>query len=75
VNLGTGRGSSVLEVLAATERVSGTPVPHEVVTRRPGDPAVVFADAGLAERVLDWKATRGLDAIIASAYAWHSRNS
>jgi len=75
VNLGTGRGSSVLEVLAATERVSGKVVPHEVVTRRPGDPAVVFADAGLAERVLDWKATRGLDEIIASAYAWHFRNS
>lgn len=74
VNLGTGRGSSVLNVLSATERVSGRPVPHEVVGRRPGDPAMVFADSGLAERVLGWKATRGLDEIIASAYAWHSRS-
>ena len=74
VNLGTGRGSSVLDVLAATERASGQVVPHEVVARRPGDPAVVFADSGLAERVLGWKATRGLDEIIASAYAWHSRH-
>jgi len=61
-------------VLAATERASGQVVPHEVVARRPGDPAVVYADSGLAERVLGWKATRGLDEIIASAYAWHSRN-
>ncbi|MFM8529137.1 MAG: UDP-glucose 4-epimerase GalE [Ilumatobacteraceae bacterium] len=73
VNLGTGRGSSVLDVLAATERVSGKPVPHEVVARRPGDPAVVFADSRLAETVLGWKATRGLDEIISSAYSWHSR--
>jgi len=75
VNLGTGRGSSVLEVLAATERASGKPVPHEIVARRPGDPAVVFADSSLAERLLGWKATRGLDEIIASAYAWHSKNT
>ena len=74
VNLGTGRGSSVIEVLAATERVSGKPVPHEIVARRPGDPAVVYANSSLAQQVLGWKATRGLDEIIASAYAWHSRN-
>jgi UDP-glucose 4-epimerase len=74
VNLGTGCGSSVLEVLAASERASGKPVPHEIVARRPGDPAVVYADSSLAERILGWKATRGLDDIIASAYAWHSKN-
>ena len=73
VNLGTGRGSSVLEVLAATERASGKPVPYEVVARRPGDPAVVFADSRLAETLLGWKATRGLDEIISSAYSWYSR--
>jgi len=73
VNLGTGRGSSVLEVLAATERASGKPVPYEVVARRPGDPAVVFADSRLAESVLGWKATRGPDEIISSAYSWYSR--
>ena len=73
LNLGTGRGTSVLEVLSATERASGRPVPHKIVARRPGDPAVVYADPSLAERVLGWKAMRGLDEIIASAYDWHSR--
>ncbi len=72
VNLGTGRGSSVLEVLRATERVHGAPVPHEIVARRPGDPAVVYADSSRAERELKWKAVRGLDQIIESAYRWHA---
>ena len=72
VNLGTGRGSSVLEVLRATERVHGAPVPHEIVARRPGDPAIVCADSSRAERELNWKAVRGLDQIIESAYRWHA---
>ena len=72
VNLGTGRGSSVLEVLRATERVHGAPVPHEIVARRAGDPAVVYADSSRAERELKWKAVRGLDQIIESAYRWHA---
>ena len=75
VNLGTGRGSSVLEVLRATKRVHGTPVPHEIVARRPGDPAVVYADSSRAERELSWKASRGLDLIIESAYRWHATHS
>jgi UDP-glucose 4-epimerase len=74
VNLGTGRGSSVLEVLSAAERASGRPVPYEIVARRPGDPAVIYADSSLAARILGWKAARGLDEIIASAYGWHARN-
>ncbi|MBU3718787.1 MAG: UDP-glucose 4-epimerase GalE [Actinobacteria bacterium] len=73
VNLGTGHGSSVLEVLAATERASGTPVPYEIVARRPGDPAMVYADSTLAERVLRWKASRSLEEIVTSAYLWHSK--
>jgi UDP-glucose-4-epimerase GalE len=72
LNLGTGRGSSVLEVLRATERVHGAPVPHEIVARRPGDPAVVYADSSRAEHVLGWRAVRGLDQIIESAYRWHA---
>ena len=72
VNLGTGRGSSVLEVLRATERVHGAPVPHEIVARRAGDPAVVYADSSRAERELNWKAVRGLDQIIESAHRWHA---
>ena len=73
LNLGTGRGHSVLEVLRAVESVSGRPVPHEIVGRRPGDPATVYADSRLAESTLDWKATRGLHEIVDSAYHWHSR--
>jgi UDP-glucose-4-epimerase GalE len=72
LNLGTGRGSSVLEVLRATERVHGSPVPHEIVERRAGDPAIVFADSSRAEQVLSWRAVRGLDQIIESAYRWHA---
>ncbi len=72
VNLGTGHGASVLEVLRETERVSGRPVPHEFVSRRPGDPAEVYADASLAAQLLGWKARHTLADIIESAYAWHS---
>ena len=73
LNLGTGRGYSVMEIIRATENVSGRPVPYEVVARRPGDPAMVWADASLAHRTLNWKASRGIEEIISSAYAWHSR--
>ena len=75
LNLGTGHGSSVREVLQATERVHGAPVPHEIVAPRTGDPAEVYADSSLAEQVLGWRAVRGLDQIIESAYRWHSRQT
>jgi UDP-glucose 4-epimerase len=75
VNLGTGRGSSVLDVIRATEAVHGAPVPHEIVARRAGDPAVVYADASRAEQQLQWRAVRGLDQIIESAYRWHATHS
>ncbi|MGA1183274.1 MAG: UDP-glucose 4-epimerase GalE [Ilumatobacteraceae bacterium] len=75
LNLGTGHGSSVREVLRATERVHGAAVPHEIVARRAGDPAEVYADSSLAEQVLGWRAVRGLDQIIESAYRWHSRQT
>jgi UDP-glucose 4-epimerase len=71
-NLGTGTGSTVLEVLDATTRVSGREVPHVFSPRRAGDPAVVFADPSFAEKTLGWKARYGLDEIIETAWAWHS---
>jgi UDP-glucose-4-epimerase GalE len=71
-NLGTGTGSTVLEVLDATARVSGREVPHVFSPRRAGDPAVVFADPSFAEKTLGWKARYGLDEIIETAWAWHS---
>ena len=72
LNLGTGVGSSVLEVIRATERISGRPVPYDIVARRPGDPAATFADPRHAEAVLGWTAAMGLDEVIATAWAWHS---
>ena len=72
LNLGTGVGSSVFEVLGAAERVTGRPVPHELVARRPGDPVALYADTTRSKEVLGWTAQRGLDEILASAWAWHS---
>ncbi len=72
INLGTGIGSSVLEILHRTAEVAGREVPHNFVARRVGDPATVFADPSAAEAMLGWKAGLTLDDIIRSAYSWHS---
>ncbi len=74
VNLGTGVGSSVLEVIRATAEVAGREVPHEIVARRPGDPSATFADPARAEAVLGWRARQGLGEIIDTAYRWHSKS-
>jgi UDP-glucose 4-epimerase len=71
VNLGTGIGSSVLEVVNATSAVAGSPVRYDIVARRPGDPVATYADPTFAARTLGWSAQYGLDEIIRSAYAWH----
>jgi UDP-glucose 4-epimerase len=70
VNLGTGNGFSVLEVIEAFGRAVGRPIPHKRVARRPGDAAECWADPSLAEKVLGWKATRGVDAMCADAWRW-----
>ncbi len=72
LNLGTGVGSSVLEVLTTAEKIIGRPVPHELVGRRPGDPVALFADTTLAKTTLGWSAESTLDDILGSAWAWHS---
>ena len=72
LNVGTGVGSSVLDVIHATERVSGMQVPYEVVGRRAGDPVTTYADPTRIEAVLGWRSTRSLDEIVASAWRWHS---
>lgn len=72
VNLGTGTGSSVREVIEATRRLSGVDVPVELTARRPGDPVAVYADNSKAAAVLGWRPRYGLDDIIASAWRWHS---
>lgn len=71
LNVGTGTGTSVLEVIRATERIVGTAVPYDVVDRRPGDPVATFADPRLAEQTLGWQANYGLDDVIRSAHHWH----
>jgi hypothetical protein len=74
LNVGTGVGSSVLEVIAATERHQRREGAGEPgLPRRAGDPVSTFANASKAREVLGWEATRGLDEIIASAWQWHSR--
>lgn len=69
-NLGTGRGYSVLEMVAAFERASGRAVPYQVVNRRPGDIAACYADPSLAKAELDWFAERGVDEMCADAWRW-----
>jgi UDP-glucose 4-epimerase len=73
-NLGTGRGSSVLEVLHAFERASGRSVPHQIVKRRPGDVAVSYADVTRATAELGWRAEHGIDRICADHWRWQSAN-
>ncbi len=71
LNLGTGVGSSVLDVIRATERLTGESVPYDIVDRRPGDPVATFADPTFSEQTLGWKSKYGLDEIIQTAYDWH----
>ena len=74
INVGTGRGTSVLELLRGFERASGRPVPYRIAPRRPGDVAVSVADPSKAHRLLGWRAERGLDDMCRSAWEWQSRN-
>jgi UDP-glucose 4-epimerase len=74
VNLGTGRGHSVLEVLAAVGAAAGRAVPYRVGRRRPGDAPVSFADPRRAHEWLGWRASRGLDEMCADAWRWQSAN-
>jgi UDP-glucose 4-epimerase len=74
VNLGTGNGYSVLDMVKAFERASGRPVPYAIVDRRPGDIAACYADPAVAERLLGWRAKLGIDAMCADAWRWQSAN-
>lgn len=73
-NLGTGRGYSVLEMIAAFEQASGKSVPYRLVARRPGDIASCYADAALAERELGWTATRDIAEMCADSWRWQEKN-
>jgi UDP-glucose 4-epimerase len=71
LNLGTGTGTTVKELIAAIRRITGLPFPVEAAARRPGDAASLVADCGRAREVLGWNPTRTLDDIISSAWTWH----
>ena len=74
VNLGTGRGYSVLEMLAAAEKASGRTIPYRVTARRAGDIATCYADPALAAEKLGWRAERGIDEMCADHWKWQSGN-
>ena len=74
VNLGAGRGYSVLEIVRAFEKAAGKPVPFEIAARRPGDIAAYYADTALAERELGWRAHFGIEDMCRDAWRWQSQN-
>jgi len=74
VNLGTGAGSSVLDVVKAFEAASGRPIPYDVKPRRPGDIDAYYAATEYASKLMGWKATRSLEAMCADHWRWQSTN-
>jgi UDP-glucose 4-epimerase len=73
-NLGTGQGSSVLEMVRAFENAAGVEIPYQVLPRRPGDIAETWADPSKARDELGWKAERDLEAMCRDAWRWQQRN-
>jgi UDP-glucose 4-epimerase len=74
VNLGTGQGVSVLELVEGMAKATGKPVPYVISPRRPGDVATVYADASLAKELLGWRAELGVDEMCADTWKWQSTN-
>ena len=74
VNLGTGKGYSVLDVVKAFEKASGKEVHYNIVPRREGDIAEYFADPSYAKEVLDWEAKKNLEQMCADSWKWQSMN-
>ena len=74
VNLGTGRGCSVLELVAAFEKASGVEIPYKIVGRRPGDPATVYADVQKAKNVLGWEAQYSIGKMCEDSWRWQKNN-
>eukprot|EP00127_Corallochytrium_limacisporum_P004271 Clim_evm216s157 gene=Clim_evmTU216s157 len=73
-NLGTGTGYSVLEMVAAAEKVSGKKIAYQIVDRRPGDIGTVYADPAFAEKELGWKAELGVEEMCGDMWKWQSEN-
>jgi UDP-glucose 4-epimerase len=74
LNLGTGKGYSVLEMIRAFEQASGRKVPYQIIERRPGDIAACYADPSKAWHTLDWCAKKGLAEMCADHWRWQSMN-
>ena len=74
INLGTGKGYSVLEMVHMFEEVSGRPIPYKITARRPGDIATCYADPSLARELLGWTAKRGLREMCEDSWRWQSQN-
>jgi UDP-glucose 4-epimerase len=74
INLGTGKGYSVLDMVKAFEKASGKKVPYQIAARRAGDIAKCFADPDYAKEVLDWKATRSVEEMCEDSWRWQSNN-
>lgn len=74
INLGTGNGTSVLEIVNTFKEISGQDIPYKIVPRRAGDLATVYADANLAHELFDWQATKNLHAMISDTWRWQSEN-
>ena len=74
VNLGTGHGYSVLDMVHAFEKVTGKPIPYKIMPRRPGDIDECYADPSLAEKVLGFKASLGIEDMCRSAMNWQIKN-
>ncbi|TAL75488.1 MAG: UDP-glucose 4-epimerase GalE [Burkholderiaceae bacterium] len=75
VNLGTGEGYSVLDMVAAFKAASGRPIPYEITKRRPGDVASCWADTTLAKQKLGWAATKGIKEMCEDAWHWETRRT
>lgn len=71
INLGTGAGNSVHEVITKSEQITGLPIPKVVVERRAGDPAMLIADNNKAKTVLGWNPKYGIQEILETAWKWH----
>ncbi len=71
-NIGTGNGTSVMQLMDLAEKIAKREVTYTVAARRPGDPVSVYADATLSNKILGWQATKSLKQIVESTYAWHS---
>lgn len=74
VNLGTGKGYSVLDMVRAFEKASGKKVPYKIAPRRPGDIAKCYADPSYAKEVLDWEVKRGIQEMCEDTWRWQQKN-